>query len=173
MRNVMTSSDAKAWNNKHILLNNVGSKHSLVMKFGQLKKKNVIQNFCEKCCPETSSRPFFIFKEHSVKRNVRRRARWFGQILIVLQVACFKNAIFHRGLCLILGKWYLNYQEISGKCLNSIELQLRIWRRGVVVIAAAQLHWTKSELRFCVGSNPARGVSEVRDGISDNGPGWK
>ena len=37
-------------------------------------------------------------------------------------------------------------------------------RRGVVVIATAQLHSTKLELRFCAGSNPARGVSEIRDG---------
>ena len=28
-------------------------------------------------------------------------------------------------------------------------------RRGVVVIATAQLHSTKPELRFCAGSNPA------------------
>ena len=35
---------------------------------------------------------------------------------------------------------------------------------GVVVITAAQLHSTKPELRFCAGSNPARGVSEIRDG---------
>ena len=35
---------------------------------------------------------------------------------------------------------------------------------GVVVIATAQLHSTKPELRFCAGSNPARGVSEIRDG---------
>ena len=27
-----------------------------------------------------------------------------------------------------------------------------------------QLHSTKPELRFCAGSNPARGVSEIRDG---------
>ena len=31
----MTSSNGQAWNTKHILLNNLGSKHSLVMKFGQ------------------------------------------------------------------------------------------------------------------------------------------
>ena len=37
-------------------------------------------------------------------------------------------------------------------------------RRGVVVITTAQLHSIKSELRFCAGSNPARGVSEIRDG---------
>ena len=38
------------------------------------------------------------------------------------------------------------------------------WRRGVVVITTAQLHSTKSELRFCAGSNLARGVLEIRDG---------
>ena len=37
------------------------------------------------------------------------------------------------------------------------------WHRGVVVITA-QLHSTKTELRFCAGSNPACDVSEIRDG---------
>ena len=37
-------------------------------------------------------------------------------------------------------------------------------RCGVVVITFAQLHSTKPELRFCVCSNLARGVSEIRDG---------
>ena len=36
-----------------------------------------------------------------------------------------------------------------------------LWRHGVVVITTAQLHSTKTELRFCAGSNPARGVSEI------------
>ena len=35
---------------------------------------------------------------------------------------------------------------------------------GSVVITTAQLHSTKPELRFCAGSNPARGVSEIHDG---------
>ena len=39
-----------------------------------------------------------------------------------------------------------------------------MWRRGVVVITTAQLHSTKPELRFCTGSNPAHGVSEIHDG---------
>ena len=37
-------------------------------------------------------------------------------------------------------------------------------RRGVVVITTAQLQSIKPELRFCSGSNHARGVSEIRDG---------
>ena len=39
-----------------------------------------------------------------------------------------------------------------------------LWRRGVVVITTAQLYSTKPVLRFCAGSNPARGVLEIRDG---------
>ena len=34
----------------------------------------------------------------------------------------------------------------------------------VVVIATAQPHSTKPELRFCAGSNPAHGVSEIHNG---------
>ena len=36
--------------------------------------------------------------------------------------------------------------------------------RVVVVITTAQLYLLKPELIFCVGSNPARGVSEIPDG---------
>ena len=43
-------------------------------------------------------------------------------------------------------------------------MSTREWRRGVVVMTAAQLHSTKPELRFCAGSNPACGVLEIRDG---------
>ena len=37
-------------------------------------------------------------------------------------------------------------------------------RRSVVFITAAQLHSSKPEIRFCAGSNSARGVSEIHDG---------
>ena len=54
------------------------------------------------------------------------------------------------------------------KCdVSKSDLQLywlQLWRRGEVVITTAQLHSTKPELRLCAGSNPARGVSEIRDG---------
>ena len=36
--------------------------------------------------------------------------------------------------------------------------------RGVVFITTAQLNSSKPDLRFCAGSNPGRGVSEIRDG---------
>ena len=35
-----------------------------------------------------------------------------------------------------------------------------------------QLHSTKPEFKFGVGSNPATDMSKISDGISDNGPGW-
>ena len=49
------------------------------------------------------------------------------------------------------------------KCPSGMYLVF-FWCLGVVVITTAQLHSTKPELRFCAGSNPARGVSEIRDG---------
>ena len=42
---------------------------------------------------------------------------------------------------------------------KSMEIEQKI-----VVITTAQLNSTKSELSFCAGSNPARGVSEIHDG---------
>ena len=39
-----------------------------------------------------------------------------------------------------------------------------MWRCGVVVIITAQLHSTKPELSSRAGSNPARSLSEIRDG---------
>ena len=45
-----------------------------------------------------------------------------------------------------------------------IYVQLYIYQHcDVVVFTTAQLHSTKSRLRFPAGSNPARGVSEIRD----------
>ena len=57
---------------QNILLNNLGSKHSLVMKFDQFMQYYkiifFIKKFCKKSGLETSSRPFLIFKESSVKK---------------------------------------------------------------------------------------------------------
>ena len=37
------------------------------------------------------------------------------------------------------------------------------WCHGVVVTPTAQLYSIKPELKFCAGSNPAHGVSEICD----------
>ena len=43
---------------------------------------------------ETSALPFLIFKESSVKRNLRRYARWSWQMLIVLLLYIL---LLHKG----------------------------------------------------------------------------
>ena len=71
----MTSSNAKH-ETRDTLLNNLGGKRSLVMKFGQFmqycKIIFFIQKFYKKCDLETSSRPFLIFKKSSVKKILWR-----------------------------------------------------------------------------------------------------
>ena len=73
---------------KHMLLNNLGSKHSVVMKFGQFMQYYkiifFIKKFYEKCGLETSSRHFPTLKESSLKKILWRSAWCFGQILIDL-----------------------------------------------------------------------------------------
>ena len=49
-----------------------------------------------------------------------------------------------------------------------------LWRRGVVVITTAHLHFIEPKLMFCAGSNCACGVSEICDGqIPVNGANRK
>ena len=71
--NIMASSNAQAWKPKHILLNNLGSKCSLVMKFDQFMQYYKII---------FHPRPSLIFKECAVKKILWRSACWFGQIVI-------------------------------------------------------------------------------------------
>ena len=49
-------------------------------------------------------------------------------------------------------------------CLEGETGRNKWWRNGVVVITTAQLHSADPEIRFCAVSNPACGVSEIRDG---------
>ena len=54
-------------NKTYILLNNLGSKHSLLIKFGQFSsyslRNNFIKNFYKNCGLKTSPRPFCVCKE--------------------------------------------------------------------------------------------------------------
>ena len=58
----MTSSNAQAWNMKHILLNNLGIKHSLAMKFGQFmqyyKIVFLLKNYTKNVAWEVVAGPF-------------------------------------------------------------------------------------------------------------------
>ena len=73
---MMTSSNAQAWNTKHILLNNLGSKHSLVMIFGQFMYNKIdflIKKFHEQCSLETSSWDMFINIRHiCISRKLKK-----------------------------------------------------------------------------------------------------
>ena len=67
--NFVKSSNDQARNKRYILLNNLGNKHSLVMKFGQFTrdyKRNIfMKKTYKKCGLETSSTPFGVCKELS------------------------------------------------------------------------------------------------------------
>ena len=58
----------------------------------------------------------------------------------------------------------LNLDTIHISCvLFSLPVE---WCHGVVVIVTVEFHSTKSEIRFCAGSNPAASVLEICDGES-------
>ena len=43
-------------------------------------------------------------------------------------------------------------------------LVVNLWGRGLVIITDARTYSSTSEIRFCAGSNPSRGVWEICDG---------
>ena len=64
-----------------------------------------------------------------------------------------------------IAKISLKFKNLMSKGNDNGALKLLIdVACGVVLITTAQLHSSKPELRFFAGSNPARGVSEIRDG---------
>ena len=69
--NLKTSSNAYAWNKKCILLNNLGGKHSLVMKFVQFmwyyKKKLFIKVFYKNAGFQTPVKQIFIFEQETLQ----------------------------------------------------------------------------------------------------------
>ena len=66
----------------------------------------------------------------------------------------FKRCLMNKSCLVLLYYWKVwgdGEQSPSSVC-------------GAVVITTAQTHSSKSEIRFCAGSNPVRGVSDIRDG---------
>ena len=61
-------------------------------------------------------------------------------------------------LLLYLSKYLLEVKNKDLRHFCSVFI-IYMWRRGIVVITTAQLHSTEPELRFCAGSNAARGLS--------------
>ena len=62
----------------------------------------------------------------------------------------------------------LKYRGVKNRCRRfsnfAKSFNVAPWCRSVVVFTTAQLHSIKPELRFCAGSKPAWGVSEIRNG---------
>ena len=69
---------------------------------------------------------------------------------------------------------YLTQSTEAALSLETQNWSRTAYQRDVVVIDAARSYLTESKLRFCTGSNPVRGVSEVC--VSENllnSHGWK
>ena len=74
---------------------------------------------------------------------------------------------YRKAYHMVPHSWIKKSMEMCGVADNISHLfpkRIESWHRGVVVITAAQLHSTKPELRLSVGSNTARGLSEICDG---------
>ena len=77
----------KTWNKKYILLSNLRSEHSLLMKFGQFmaycKRKNFVKKFHQNWDLKTSSWPSSVSKE----RRTTFIAKWnFWSKLLILDM---------------------------------------------------------------------------------------
>ena len=87
----------------------------------------------------------------------------FGKCLIIFCMFHDQSAVepwFNTNADMVADNRY----DYSLMALHLVHDHMRRGGRCAVVITIAQLHLTKPELRFCTGSNPARGVSEIRDG---------
>ena len=88
----------------------------------------------------------------SVKPYLSNKGLRSNKITLIENDAFITNG---RVISKTMNKLFINTAKNSWK---------QTWRRGVVVITTAQLHSIKPELRLYAGSNPARSVSEIRDG---------
>ena len=100
--------------------------------------------------------PFFIRHNKFLKALCARILKF--KIKILLTLWRFDRSIYITGR--MITTWSLDFVQDWSKTYYS-----DLWRHGVVVITTAQLHLTEPELRFCAGSNPARGVSEIRANV--------
>ena len=113
-------------------------KHAGVSPFTAQKIKFSIKYFFSKC------------------EQIRRKLRIWSHLL---KKSLIGNFIF----CAVINWEKAEVQKVySSK--RPYAFLWSYWRHGVVVIITAQLHSTKSEIRFCAGSNPARSKPEIGNG---------
>ena len=83
-------------NKEHILLNNLGSKHGLLMEFGQFmshhKRKKFAKKFYKNCNLKTSPRSFYVCKE----LNTTSSGKWnlWSKLLIYIRYIIAKLSRF-------------------------------------------------------------------------------
>ena len=99
----------------NILLNNLGSKHSLLIKFGQFmsyyKREKFIKKYYKNCDLKTSSRPFCVCKELSITSNWKMKS--------------FKQAFYTRSVLAKLSK----FVQISSLTSSDCFFQRIMWKR--------------------------------------------
>ena len=86
--NFMTSSNASAQNKKYISLNNLGSKYSLLMKFGQFmsyyKRKKNHPKIIQKLRPENQFQAFLYLQR--IKHNFYQKMKFLKQATCIRYV---------------------------------------------------------------------------------------
>ena len=93
----------------------------------------------------------------TVFTSVHKDIRQDESVSFAFLAICVREAFIDRNVGLFDTHWK---QKTSGFLIFAGVIEVVI----VVVIITAQFHSFKPELRFFTGSNPARGVSEIRDG---------
>ena len=97
--------------------------------------------------------------------NIMKSAKFF--LLTMLQNLLICSLNFNFKSKVISSNFNLKLDLNGSLCTTLCVIELnRVWifPGSILVVSTAQLHSTKPELKFCAGSNPARGVSEIRDG---------
>ena len=108
--------------------------------------------------PAKVTTKFYEGSETKFKKN--SEILHFGSFLVVLGQKKFLESFFFFFFKFLGLYCCLKFQE---KLVTDVKTYQQkddrdLWRRVVVVTTTSQLHSTKSELRFCAGSNPASGV---------------
>ena len=103
-------------------------------------------------------------KHNKTKQNKQRTIHLWENILLHLRTE--KRTKADKKLKALLRGLNISYFpfRVWSTLSNLVDISGVMWCCGVMVITTAQLHSTKPKLRLCAGSNPARGVSEIRDG---------
>ena len=90
---------------------------------------------------------------------------WFYLIQKLQNLWCHHRNYYKFEVALLIAPFFMiGIHSMQGWTATTRHGFTRKRTCGVLVITTAQLNSTRPGLRFCAGSNSARGVSEIRDG---------